>query len=191
MKRIFGNETAFLDKCVFENIELINTCVSQVKNELIDRPEIVVFGKKCKQQRRVGFFSNESCGYNYSTQKMPSKSLTNELMELLVIINRMFGGGFNGILVNEYGDGNDYIGAHSDDVRTLDHTGVVSISYGAERTFRIRDKKTKFVICDETTTHCGVLHMGGKFQELYTHEIPKQTKIKESRISFTFRKHNM
>jgi hypothetical protein len=33
--------------------------------------------------------------------------------------------------------------------------------------------------------------MGGKFQELYTHEIPKQTKIKESRISFTFRKHNM
>jgi len=33
--------------------------------------------------------------------------------------------------------------------------------------------------------------MGGNFQKLYTHEIPIQKKIKESRISFTFRKHNM
>ena len=82
-------------------------------------------------------------------------------------------------------DGNDYIGAHSDDELGLDKVGVVSISYGAERIFRIRDKKTKQIICDESTTHCS----GGDFQKHYTHEIPVQKKVKNSRISFTFRKH--
>ena len=46
-------------------------------------------------------------------------------------------------------------------------------------------------MCDESTTHCSILHMGGDFQKLYTHEIPIQKKNKEPRISFTFRKHNM
>ena len=88
-------------------------------------------------------------------------------------------------------DGNDYISAHSDDETGLDSVGVVSISYGSERIFRIRNKVTKEIMCDELTTHCSILHMGGNFQKLYTHEIPIQKKIKESRISFTFRKHNM
>ena len=52
-------------------------------------------------------------------------------------------------------------------------------------------KETKEIMCDESTTHCSILHMGGNFQKLYTHEIPIQKKIKEPRISFTFRKHNM
>jgi alkylated DNA repair dioxygenase AlkB len=101
----------------------------------------------------------------------------------------MLGTQFNGILVNKYIDGNDYIGAHSDDEIGLDGIGVVAISYGSERIFRIRNKNDKTIVCDELTTHCGILHMGGNFQKLYTHEIPMQKKIKESRISFTFRKH--
>ena len=86
-------------------------------------------------------------------------------------------------------DGNDYIGAHSDDESGLDSVGVVSISYGTERIFRIRDKINKNILFEDNTTHCGILHMGGNFQNLYTHEIPMQKRIKEPRISFTFRKH--
>jgi alkylated DNA repair dioxygenase AlkB len=108
---------------------------------------------------------------------------------LLNVINKTLDADFNGILVNKYMNGNDYIGAHSDDESGLDKVGVVSISYGAERIFRIRDKKTKKIICNEVTTHCSVLHMGGDFQKIYTHEIPIQKKVKNSRISFTFRKH--
>jgi alkylated DNA repair dioxygenase AlkB len=101
----------------------------------------------------------------------------------------MLGTQFNGILVNKYIDGNDYIGAHSDEENGLDSIGVVAISYGSERIFRIRDKSNKTIVCDEPTTHCSILHMGGNFQKLYTHEIPIQKKIKGSRISFSFRKH--
>ena len=193
MERVFQNTdgTAFLDKGNFADTELLERCIIDIEPQLEERPEIVIFGKICKQQRNVGFFSNESIGYKYSKKMMVSKPLSEPMSELLRIINMAIGAEFNGILVNKYMDGNDYISAHSDDETGLDSVGVVSISYGSERIFRIRNKVTKEIMCDELTTHCSILHMGGNFQKLYTHEIPIQKKIKESRISFTFRKHNM
>jgi alkylated DNA repair dioxygenase AlkB len=191
MERVFQNVngTAFLDKGLFINKELLEQCVSYVEPQLEERPEIIIYGKPCKQHRNVGFFSDESIGYKYSKKLMASKPLSPLLTDLLESINKMLGTQFNGILVNKYLDGNDYIGAHSDDETGLDGIGVVAISYGSERIFRIRNKNDKTIVCDEPTTHCGILHMGGNFQKVYTHEIPMQKKIKESRISFTFRKH--
>ena len=193
MIRVFQNtdSTAFLDKGLFLNKELLEKCIIDIEPQLEEKPEIIIFGKKCKQQRNIGFFSDKSIGYKYSKKMMESKPLTTSMSELLTIINNIIGAEFNGILVNKYMDGNDYINAHSDDETGLDALGVISISYGAERIFRIRKKETKQHICDEITTHCSILHMGGNFQKLYTHEIPIQKKIKEPRISFTFRKHNI
>jgi alkylated DNA repair dioxygenase AlkB len=193
MERVLQNVngTAFLDKGVFINKELLDQCVSHVTPQLLEQPEIIVYGKPCRQHRNIGFFSDESIGYNYSKKLMASQPLSPCLSELLATINTMLGTKFNGILVNKYMDGTDYIGAHSDDETGLDGLGVVSISYGAERIFRIRNKNDKTIVCDEVTTHCGILHMGGNFQRLYTHEIPIQKKIKEPRISFSFRKHTI
>jgi alkylated DNA repair dioxygenase AlkB len=191
MDRFFENDnkTAYLDAGIFTNKELLNQCVLDVIPLLQERPEIIVFGKVCNQNRNIGFFSDKSRGYNYSRKLMASTPLTPSLSELLTTINNMFGSEYNGVLVNEYKDGNNCIGAHSDDETGLDNSGVVAISYGAERIFRIRDKENKTIVCDTKTNHCGIIKMGGGFQKLYTHEIPVQKKIKESRISFTFRKH--
>ena len=193
MERVFQNVngTAFLDKGIFTDKELLKQCISYVEPQLEERPEIIIYGKICKQHRNVGFFSDESIGYKYSKKLMKSKPLSKDVVDLLVTINKMLGTQFNGILVNKYIDGNDYIGAHSDEESGLDGKGVVAISYGSERIFRIRDKNNRTIICDEPTTHCGILHMGGNFQKLYTHEIPIQKKIKESRISFSFRTHTI
>ena len=193
MERVFQNmdNTAFLDKGSFINKELLEKCIIDIEPQLELKPEIIIFGKKCKQQRNIGFFSDKSKGYKYSNKMMESKPLTKSMSELLDIVNNELGTQFNGILVNKYMDGNDYISAHSDDETGIDLNGVISISYGAERIFRIRKKDTKHIIYDELTTHCSILHMGGNFQKLYTHEIPIQKKIKEPRISFTFRKHNV
>lgn len=193
MKRVFQNMdgTAFLDKGSFINKDLLEKCIIYIEPQLELKPEIIIFGKKCKQQRNIGFFSDKSKGYKYSNKMMESKPLTQSICELLDIVNNEFGTQFNGILVNKYMDGNDYISAHSDDETGLDLIGVISISYGAERIFRIRKKDTKHIVYDELTRHCSILHMGGNFQKLYTHEIPIQKKIKEPRISFTFRKHNV
>ena len=180
-----------MDKGIFTNKELLEQCISYVEPQLEERPEIIIYGKICKQHRNVGFFSDESIGYKYSKKLMESKPLSKDLSDLLITINKILGTQFNGILVNKYMDGNDYISAHSDDETGLDSVGVVSISYGSERIFRIRSKATKEIMCDELTTHCSILHMGGNFQKLYTHEIPIQKKIKESRISFSFRTHTI
>jgi len=193
MEIVFQNtdRTAFLTKGIFTNKDLLEKCISDIQSQLEEKPEIIIFGKTCRQQRNVGFFSDKSIGYKYSNKMMVSKPLSKAMSELLDTVNNDMGADFNGILINKYMDGNDYISAHSDDETGLDSVGVVSISYGAERIFRIRDKETKEVMFNEITTHCSILHMGGDFQKLYTHEIPIQKKIKEQRISFTFRKHNM
>lgn len=189
MNQIFSTASAYFSKGIYEDEELLKRCVLDAEPLLEERPNVIIYGKVRQQPRNVGFFSDVSHGYRYAKNTMCSKPLTPALAELIRSINTMIGSDFNGILINKYNDGNDYICAHSDDETRLDANGVVSISYGSERIFRIRDKATKKIICDEPTTHRCIMHMGGDFQKLYTHEIPVQKKIKEPRISFTFRKH--
>ena len=172
---------------------LVDSCVDVVskKDILIHKPKIIIFGKEAFQQRSVGFFSDESIGYKYSGQIAKSQPLSDPLKELLDIVNRMFGTTFNGILVNKYEDGSDTIGAHSDDERALCpiNSSVISLSIGAVRKFRIRDKSTKKILVDIPTEPYSFIQMGGNFQKEFTHEIPQETRISESRISFTFRRH--
>lgn len=174
-----------------EEMELVERCVEYCVPHLEHKPEIIVFGKKCKQQRNVGFFSNESVGYEYSTQIMRAQPLTTDLEQLMAMVNARFNANYNGILCNEYPDGEHVVGAHSDAEGALDkNSGVVSISWGATRIFRIRHKASNHIITDVYASHGSIIQMGGKrFQREYTHEIPKQMRIKEGRVSFTFRCH--
>lgn len=135
------------------------------------------------------FFSDISRGYFYSRQLCESKPLTHNLKLLLDTVNQKFDSDFNGILVNKYLSGNDYISKHSDDETGLDSVGVVALSYGAIRKFRIRDKKSGEKVMDIPTLPYHLIHMGGEFQKEFTHEIPVEKKVKDVRYSFTFRKH--
>ena len=107
------------------------------------------------------------------------------------IINTQFGTNYNGILVNKYEEGNTYIGDHSDDEKNLDKGGVISISYGAVRKFRVRDKFTKKIIMDIPTMSNSIIHMGGDFQKEFTHGIPVEKKVTGVRYSLTFRTHTV
>ncbi len=169
---------------------LIEECVHTVDTELDHHPEIKVYGKICYQRRSIGFYSDVSSGYNYSSSKTPSKPMHPCLIRLLEYVNNMFGHDFNGILINKYENGEEYIGKHSDDERDLDkRVGVVAISYGAVRKFRIREKSSGKIVSDVPTHPCKIMQMAGDFQSEFTHEIPVEKKVKECRYSLTFRKH--
>ena len=156
--------------------------------ELVERPRIVVFGKEGRQNRNVGFFSDESKGYKYSRQMMASSPLTPELKKILTRVNRTFQEKYNGILVNRYVDGNDYIGKHKDDESGLGDNGVVGIVYGATRKLRIRDSEGKIV--EDLIVSDGYMYqMDSEFNRVYTHEIPVEKRVKGERISLTFRHH--
>ena len=190
MQSLIKTDKSFLNIYNIEEYnELIEQCIEEVKNELLINPPIEIYGNTVYQRRSVGFFSNTSIGYYYSRQLAKSKPLKLNSLELMEKINARFGTKYNGILVNKYEDGTNYIGAHSDDEKNLDKGGVIAISHGIVRKFRIRDKKTKKIIMDIPTTSNSILHMGGDFQKEFTHEIPVEKKVKGDRYSLTFRTH--
>jgi len=183
--------------------DALKKCLDNIP--LNHKPEVRVFNKICHQQRNVGFYSDGTVGYTYSGQTTNIFPLSPhpELVSVLEKVNEDLSLDFNGILINEYVDGSNTIGAHSDNETGLeeldvviDHgdfklwgSVVVSLAYGAARKFRVRDKKTKKIVLDVDHTPGGLLLMVGDFQKEFTHEIPKQMKIKEGRTSLTFRKH--
>ena len=169
---------------------IVATCAKEIDATLQYKPQIKLYGKICHQHRSIGFYSNDSIGYKYSGQIALSQPLTPLLQQLLDFVNTKFTAQFNGILVNKYEGGEDYISAHSDDEKGLDpNIGVVCLSYGTVRKFRIRDKLTKRVECDVPTEPNKIIHMHGDFQKHYTHEIPIEKRISGVRYSFTFRHH--
>ena len=177
---------------------LVQDCLTDVNDKLISQPPVVVYGRTCHQRRDVGFFSDAVGTYNYSRgNEMKAQPISVSLQSLLIEVNRMkeekYGEQacpFNAILVNRYNNGNDYIAAHSDSGVYNKKCGVWSLSCGGLRTFVIRDKKTKSVVARVALTHGVLCEMGGEdFQDTYTHEVPREAKNNEPRVSFTFRTH--
>ena len=128
-------------------------------------------------------------GYYYSNQ-LAEKQPLGSLKPLLEIVNHKFNINFNGILINKYKNGEEYISAHSDDEKNLTDVGVVILSFGATRKLRIKDKSTKKKVLDVPLVSGEIIQMLGDFQKQFTHEIPIEKKVKEERYSFTFRCHN-
>jgi alkylated DNA repair dioxygenase AlkB len=193
MNTLFQNsdKTAILSSAVYTDTKLLDACIKYTDPLLVKKPTIVVFGKECGQPRDVGFFSDTSTGYNYSKKTMMPQPLNSDLKSLLESVNNEFKSQYNGILINKYENGECYITAHSDDEKSLDDKGILTLSYGQPRKFRIRDKSTKKIVYETDTVHSSFLLMSGDFQSLYTHEIPKQLRVKECRYSFTFRVHKI
>ena len=163
-----------------------------LKLDLIHEPPIVVFGKQCNQRRNVRLFSNDSTGYGYSSQTIKSLQLEDDVMiGVMNKVNENLGTKFNGILVNEYTDGTKTVGAHADNEDGLDKikSCVAGIAYGATRIFRVRDMITNEIVLDHNHDPCSLIVMDGDFQKEFKHEIPQQKKIKDCRISLTFRNH--
>lgn len=174
-----------------EGMQLLNACGTKVVDQLERHRKFFLYGREVQERRSVGFFSDESKGYKYSKKTVHPNPLTPELKALLEYVNRKLGSHFNGILVNYYESGDEYISKHSDDEKGLDPSaGVVALNLGASRIFRIRDKNSNKIVLDVKTNENEMLQMAGKdFQKMYTHEIPKQKGL-EWRISFTFRYHD-
>lgn len=185
LKSIIKTKNSSLQLGMFSNPQLIEKCVEETAR-LLEKPALKLFGKDVQQPRNVGFFSDISANYKYSTT-ITAKPLTDGLKEMLQIVNEMFPlGNFNGVLVNTYQNGLDNISKHRDNEK-LSPVGVVAISYGAVRKFRIRDDAG--IVMDVPTLSGSIMWMQGDFQKEFTHEIPVEKKVKTSRTSFTFRSH--
>ena len=183
--------------------EVIDQATTDVLPFLITNPTFKLYGKTCTMRRSLAFFAKkeDSIGYLFSGQLAHSQDPPATLQTLLSFVNDKFGSEYNGVLVNRYEDGKEYISDHRDDEGGLDNNiGVLSISVGAERTFRIKEwHDAKKAPCSRkegewydvrTTPYHGIIMLGKDFQKKYTHGIPAD-KTEEWRLSFTFRKHHI
>jgi alkylated DNA repair dioxygenase AlkB len=128
--------------------------------------------------------------YTFSGLTHKALPLPAEFQPYLEFANSLGHGVFNIALVNYYGHGGHYIGKHSDnEPEIVQNSPIVTISLGATRKFRIRDKTNNTKVCDLELKHGTCLVMGGEMQKRYFHEVPKVAKS-DRRISITFRQMN-
>ena len=132
-----------------------------------------------------------------SPASSPRPTRPPELRLLLATVNDLFNARYNGILVNYYTNGEDYISDHRDDELGLDPSvGVLTISYGAERTFRVKpwnhEKRAPYPAKESLwlsvpARSCHALLMAGQdFQKELAHGVLPQPGA-GGRISFTLR----
>jgi alkylated DNA repair dioxygenase AlkB len=149
---------------------------------------IVMFGRKVLQPRLVAWAGERS--YQYSGQTLRPRQFSPELQAIQDRIASYTGHQFNHVLINRYRDGQDSIGWHSDNERSLGKIPyIASLSLGAPRHFLVRPKTTNIQSpnLDLLLDHGDLLLMGGNLQQLYQHSIPKQPGLKTARINLTFR----
>lgn len=168
-----------------------------------ERAPISFFGKSVLQPRDTAFFGTKL--YSYSDERRqptgwsedpPASTALHELGQRIAKYLELSPDWFNVILANRYHHGQDFMGWHSDNEKSLgDEPIIASISLGAERRFLIRpkpgtstDKPLEKI--EYTLAHGSLLVMTGKMQQLYQHSLPKValSKCSELRLNFTYRR---
>ena len=146
------------------------------KNERPETQEdITVFGKTTKCPRFQRLYGAD-VSYRFSSVSLKGADYFPEIVQRCMDYAKEKYPEYpwKAALVNFYEDGTNYIAAHSDDERDLiAGAPILSFSFGAKRTFRIREKGTKKVIKELPTENRSMISMNGDMQKEYTHEIPK------------------
>lgn len=151
--------------------------------------EVFVFGKTHKEPRKTAWYGNQECVYSYAGKTNYPIPWTDELVQLKSDIEAFVPGTrFNSVLLNQYRDGNDKMGWHSDNEKELGKNPIIaSLSLGATRFFDLKHKRIKSLKKRLELPAGSLLIMCGALQENWLHQIPQQKTIKERRINLTFR----
>lgn len=150
---------------------------------------IKIYGKSLIQPRLTAFYNDGfHQSYDYSGLKMDPEKWIPILVEIKEKISKISEVKFNGVVLNRYRNGQDYIGWHSDDEKSLgNNPTIISISFGAERRFLLRRKDNKKEKIEINLRNGGLLVMAGEIQHYWQHHVPRALKVNKERINLTFR----
>jgi alkylated DNA repair dioxygenase AlkB len=152
-----------------------------------ENDKAIIFGKLIITKRKVAWYGDKPFEYTYSKTTKSALPWTKELLELKEIIENKTGEKFNSCLLNLYHNGDEGMAWHSDGEKDLKKNGAVgSLSFGAERKFSFKHKKTKQTV-SVYLEKGSLLVMKGTTQINWLHRLPPTKKVKKSRINLTFR----
>ncbi|PRQ75550.1 2OG-Fe(II) oxygenase [Rhodotorula toruloides] len=172
------------------------------------RPTLKVYGKSVTQSRKIAAFSTDpELEVKYSGHPVDMHHDYPPLLRKIQdMVEEKLGVKFNHAFLNLYEDGKIYIGNHRDN---RENRVIASLSLGAPRTFVLThdspppkaaepasddesasssSAKTALLYSHRFTLAPGSLViMQCATQQRWKHAIPKEPKVKDSRISITFR----
>ena len=138
-----------------------------------------IFGRRHLAPRKSCWFGDSGLNYRYAGSDHLAQPWPTELQPLHAEVTRFCGCDFNYVLLNHYQSGAEYMGWHKDDERgSAPH--IAALSLGAERPFDLEvGDKWERIILDSGSLLC--------FDGRIRHRLPKTMKVKQPRISLTFR----
>ncbi len=149
--------------------------------------EAIIFGRRIVTKRKVAWYGEKPFKYTYSKTTKMALPWTNELRVLKKMVEKETGENFNSCLLNLYHDGSEGMAWHSDGETDLEKNGAIaSLSFGAERKFCFKHKKTKETV-SLILQHGSLLVMKDETQSYWLHRLPPTKKIGHPRINLTFR----
>lgn len=149
---------------------------------------IRVYGKWYDQPRLTALYANTTIPYSYSNITMHPHPFTPTLENIKTQLETTLAAEFSTCLLNLYRNGHDSNGWHADDEKELGKNPIIaSVSFGAERRFRLKHKTHKNLKHDITLQDGSLLLMKGGTQHHWLHQVPKTKKNVGERINLTFR----
>jgi alkylated DNA repair dioxygenase AlkB len=150
-----------------------------MQNILWENDEVIIFGKHIVTKRKAAWYGDSDYLYTYSNTTKKALAWTKELSELKQVVEEIVGAKFNSCLLNLYHNGNEGMGWHSDDEKSLGKNNTIaSLSLGAERKFSFKHKQTKQIV-SLVLEHGSLLIMT---QANWLHSLPKSKNIALPRI---------
>lgn len=149
--------------------------------------EAIILGKHIITKRKVAWYGDSNYAYTYSNITRQALIWTKELLELKALVEERTETVFNSCLLNLYHNGNEGMAWHSDDEKSLGvNTIIASLSFGAERKFVFKHKRTgeKVGLILESGS---LLVMKGTTQTHWLHRLPPTKLVSKPRINLTFR----
>lgn len=154
-----------------------------------ENDSLKIMGKNIISRRKVALYGSENVSYKYSGKKKYGHPWTDELLDIKEKIELVSNENFNSVLLNNYEDGDVYMGWHSDDEKELgSNPTIASLSLGEPRDFLFKHKFDKKIKKFKINLKNGsLLIMKGKTQHFWSHALPKRRTIRKRRINLTFR----
>jgi len=173
----------------FLSREKANELYSHTKNNCNwEQSEIKLAGKLVKIPRLQSWMAdpNIKTGMYQVQKQLPWSPLVQEVKQTLEGLCNCT---FNYVLINYYRNGKDYISWHSDSEANAPGKNIIaSLSVGGTRRFLLKHKTKELVPKMEfRLNHGSLIVMEGTTQLHWMHTIPKELKVKQPRINFTFR----
>ena len=149
--------------------------------------EALYHGRHIVTKRKVAWYGDQGFLYTYSNTTKQALPWTNKLIDLKRKTELITNSQFNSCLLNLYHDGNEGMTWHSDDEKSLGkNTVIASLSFGAERKFSFKHRRTRQTI-SLLLENGSLLVMRGNTQSNWLHSLPLSSKINHPRINLTFR----